>query len=119
VKTPAATGRLDQSLVAKAAARRQRLSEWFEAIAFLDRTIEAVYHTNVGRLRITGPAHKVLAASFGKALNTLAQLAVPARHDNGDARSNSLAPQYAPRSRGAVAVEIADTAQPRPLRHVL
>jgi hypothetical protein len=41
-------------------------------IDFLDRTMEELYHANDGRLRMTGPALKVLGASvFGKALKTL------------------------------------------------
>lgn len=66
--TPA--GKVDAQLVTDAAARRQRLRERFDAIALLDRTMANLYHANEGRFRMTGPALKVLAVSWGKALKT-------------------------------------------------
>src|SRR5690242_7420085 len=64
-------GRVDARLVESAAARRARFTERFEAIDFLDRTLEELYHANTGRLRMTGQARKVLAGAFGKAIKTL------------------------------------------------
>src|SRR5712691_8895761 len=78
------TGRVDTGLVQAAAARRERLAESFEAIEFLDRTMGDLVRGNAGRIRMTGPAHKVLAAAFGKAVKTLDAIRIACESGYGE-----------------------------------
>lgn len=63
-------GRVDGKLVEAAIARRARLVDQFEAIDVLDRTLEEAYFANAGRMRMQGPARKVLATAWGKTLKS-------------------------------------------------
>ena len=64
-------GLVNGRLVESAAGRRQRVAESFEAVDFLLRTTAELNLANKARLQMTGPALKVLAPSYGKALKTL------------------------------------------------
>jgi hypothetical protein len=75
---------VDARLVEAAAERRQRLAESFEAIDFLDRTMGDLVRANAGRIRMTGTAHKVLAAAFGKAVKTLDAIRISCESGYGE-----------------------------------
>ena len=65
------SARVTDGLVSEAAARRARHQQLFEAIASLGRTIEEIWLANKGRIRVHGPAQRVLAVLSGKATKTL------------------------------------------------
>lgn len=71
-------------LVEAAEARRRRLWDAFDAIDFLDRTIVELIDANKSQFRERGASHRVLLASYGKALKTLRALRIVCESGYGE-----------------------------------